>query len=108
MRKLSKKILREIYLERALFQLPLSERIEFHGLINNILNFEINELESLERLSEYTNRSDELAEYVQNKIIDHSKLIMAKLGGLTMDQFEQQIAEMEAKEKQFDATKTRN
>ena len=101
MRKLSKQILKEIYLEKALNALPLIEKVEFHGLINNMLNFETNELESLEKLAEFTNRNNELAEYVQMKLIDHSKLILAKLGGITVDQFEQRIQEIEEADKEY-------
>lgn len=105
MRKLSKQILKEIHLTNALRQLSSDKYNEFHDLINSMLNFESNELESLERLAEFTNRNDELAEYVQMKLIEHSKLILAKLGGLTMDQFEQKIKEIEDADKEYQRRK---
>ena len=105
MRKSSSQIYKEILLERSINALSSEAREEFSQCLYDLTNFKINELDALHTLSIYAGISVELNEYISSKIVEHAKRILAKQGGLTLDQFERQLAEEEDKYQTYLAKK---
>ena len=105
MRKTSSQIYKEILLERSINALSPEAREEFSQCLYDLTNFKINELDALRTLSVYAGINIELNEYINSKIVEHAKRILARQGGLTLDQFERQLAEEEDKYKVYLAKK---
>lgn len=110
MRKTSSQILHEILLQKDLDLLPIEERKRLDKCLDDMVTGRVNELEALTSLIEFSDRSKTLNEYIRSKIIERAKYIMAELGGLTIEQFEQKIKDLEKEHSNYGAIRnaTRN
>lgn len=103
MRKTSSQILHEFLLEKELDRLPIEERERLDKYLDDMVAGRVNELEALTNLIEFSGRSETLNEYIQSKIVERAKYIMAELGGLTIEQFEQKIKDLEKEHGKYGA-----
>jgi hypothetical protein len=92
MRKNSLQILKEIYLDKALYTFPHIE--ELRRCMNDLLQFKPNELDALNRALELVKDSPELSAWVADQIVEHSRYIMSLLG-MTVEGYREFLKLME-------------
>ena len=95
MRKSSAITLKEIKLEIAIGQLNPIDKKLLNSSLHSLLTHATDELKAFNALMDLSNKNIIIAEYVNNKIIDHTKNVMAQLGIATTTQFEEGIEELE-------------
>lgn len=102
MRKNSQQILKELRLDQELNRYEHADVLR--QAIDDMLNFRVNELDAYHTMCNLVKGNKILEGYINDKIIEHSKNIMAVLG-VTVEGFNTELLNIEEMKKDYERTR---